>query len=361
VSGDRSSQPGPGVDVPARPDDLAGPAGPARRPSPEPSLATVLATTLRLWLRRRVLRVADDARIGALRWTAVTAAVLLVAAAVGGGVAVALVRSRPAPSRSAQAAGHQHHHAPPPVTPAQAESTANEQAAAAWIVAQAAPGTTVTCDVAMCTALQTAGFPATQLVMLGPGSTLPPAGKAGTAGLVVETAAARADIGSQLPAGAPQVLASFGTTPEQVEVRVIGGTPAGFRAAARAAIATDAKAGRNLARDHQLHLSGTARAQLGSGLVDPRLVYLLGQLVAAKPVYVTGFGNADPGVAWPAELRSVTITGFVRGSGRHRVNILGSVLRLLRGQPARYRAIIQQGTGPGGVTLTIGFPAPGPL
>jgi hypothetical protein len=367
VSGERSPQPGPGLDVPARPDDSAGsdragPAGPAQRPSlPEPSLARVVATTLRLWLRRRVLRVADDAPIGALRWTAVTAAVLVVAAAVGGGVAVALPRSRPALSRSALAAADQHHHALRPSASAQAESAA-EQAAAAWIAAQVAASTSVWCDVVMCTALQTAGFPATQVVMMSPGSTLPTVGRGGAAGLVVETAAAQADLGHQLPVAAPQVLASFGTSPEMVQVRVIGGTPAAFRAAARAAIIADAKSGRNLARNHRLHLSAAARAQLGSGLVDPRLVFLLGQLVAAKPVYVTSFGNADPGVAWPAELRSVTITGFVGGSARHRVNVLGAVLRLLRSQPARYRAIVQQGIGPGGeVALTIGFPAPGPL
>ncbi len=358
MSGDRLPQPGPGLKVSARPDEPASAAGPARRPSsPEPSLARVVATTLRLWLRRRVLRVADNARIGALRWTAVTAVVLIVAAGVAGGVAIALPRSRAVPPTA-----HAHRHAAPPITPAQAESRADEQAAAAWIVAQVAAGTTVSCDVAMCTALQTAGFPATQLVMLAPGSTLPAASKHGSAGLVLETAAAQADLGAQLPAAAPQVLASFGTSPEVVQVRVIGSTPVAFRAAARAAIAADARSGRNLARNRRLHLPGAARAQLGSGLVDPRLVFVLSELVAAKPVYVTGFGDADPGVAWPAELRSVTITGFVRGSGRHRVDILGAVLRLLRSQPARYRAVIQQGTGPGGEpTLTLEFLAPGPL
>jgi hypothetical protein len=352
VSGDGSPRPGPGLDVPARPDDHAA----ARRPSsPEPSLARVLATTLRLWLRRRVLRVADDARIGALRWTAVTAVVLVVAGAAGAGVAVALPASPSAPSRA------HHQHAPPPVPPAQADLTANEQAAAAWIVAQVTAGTTVTCDVAMCTALQVAGFPATRLVMVAPGSTLPAAGKAG-AGLVVETAAALGDLGPQLPAGSPQVLASFGANPERVQVRVIGGTPAAYRAAVRAAVAADAKSGRKLARNHRLHLAGPARAQLLSGLVDPRLVFLLGKLVATYPVYVTGFGNANPGAAWPAELRAVTITGLLRGSGKHRVGDVGAVLRLLRRQPARYRAVILKGTSPGGeVTLTIGFRAPGPL
>ncbi len=357
VPGDRSPQSSQGLDAPARPDDLATTARPAHRPPPpEPSLARVFATTLWLWLRRRGLRVADDARIGALRWTA-AAAVLIVAGAVGGGVAVALPRSRSVPP-----AAHLNHHAPPRISPAQAASTANERAAAAWIVAQVASGTTVSCDVAMCTALQTAGFPATQLVTLVPGSTLPAASKHSAAGLVVETAAAQEDLGLQLSAGAPQVLASFGKSPELVQVRVIGGTPGAFRAAARAAIAAGAKSARNLARDRRLHLARTARARLGSGLVDPRLVFLLGRIALAYPVYVTGFFNANPGSAWPAEFRAVTITGLVLGSGRHRVSNLGGVLRLLRSQPPRYRAVIQQGSGPGGeVTLTIEFRAPGPL
>jgi hypothetical protein len=356
VSGDRSSQPGPGVDVPARPDDLAGSAGPAQRPSPEPSLAKVLATTLRLWLRRRVLRLADDSRVGALRWTAVTAVVLIVAGAAGGGVVLALPGSAPA-----SAAVHQHRHAPR-ISPAQAELTANEQAAAAWIAGQVAAGTNVACDAVMCTALETAGFPATQLLMFGPGSMLPPASKRGAAELVVETVAAQADLGRQLPAAAPQVLATFGAKPELVQVRVIGGSPAAFRAALHGAIAADAKLGRSLIHDYRLHLAGPARAQLGSGLVDPRLEFLLARLVAAHAVYVTGFGNANPGLASPAELRAVTITGLVRGTGKHRISDLSAVLRLLRSQPAGYRAAIQQGSGPGGeVTLTIGFRAPGPL
>jgi hypothetical protein len=144
VPGDRSPQSGSGLDARARPD-------PASRPvRPEPSLARVIATTLRLWLRRRVLRVADGNRIGPLRWTAVAALVLIVCGAAGGGAAVAF-KTTPPPPRP------RHHHVPR-ITPLQAETAANEQAAAAWIVAQVAPGTNVACDPAMCTALQSAGF-----------------------------------------------------------------------------------------------------------------------------------------------------------------------------------------------------------
>jgi hypothetical protein len=341
VPGDRSPQSGSGLDARARPDRASRPV------RPEPSLARVIATTLRLWLRRRVLRVADGNRIGPLRWTAVAALVLIVCGAAGGGAAVAF-KTTPPPPRP------RHHHVPR-ITPVQAETAANEQAAAAWIVAQVAPGTNVACDPAMCTALQSAGFRAAGQRTLG--NTLP----AGP-GLVVATSAARAELGSQLTAGAPEIVAGFGTGRAIVEVRVLGGTAAAYRATARAAIAANRKSARKLAGNRRLHLAGTSRSKLLSGLVDARLVVLLGRLVKAHPVYVSAFGNADPGDAWPAELRSVSISRLVRGSGRHRVSDLRAVLQLLHGQRPPYRAIVHEVHGRAGrVTLTVGFPAPSPL
>jgi hypothetical protein len=353
VSSDPSPRPGSGLDAPARPAGADGPGGSARGPGrAEPSLARVLATTVHLWLRRRVLRVTDGARVGALRWIAVSAVVAIVIGGAGG-AAVALHHPPASPHRP-------RHHAPPPVTPVQAATSVNEQAAAAWIQAQVAPGTLVTCDPAMCADLQTAGFPIAQLAALARGGTV-----TGSTGLVVQTLAANADLGGQLPATAPQVLASFGTGPATVQVRVIGSTAAAFRPAALAAIGRDAKNGRYLASNRRLHLSAVARRQLVRGRVDPRLVHVLARLLAVRAlrgVHVTAFGSADPGVAWPAELRSATIAGLTRGAGRHRAGDLALVLRLLRSQPARYRASVQEQAGRRGqITVLIGFPAPGPL
>jgi hypothetical protein len=347
VSGDRSPQSGSGLDVTAQPE--AGNGAAIRPVRPEPSLARVIATTLRLWLRRRVLRVADGNRIGPLRWTAVVAVTLIACAAAGGGAAAALKTTPPIPS-------HPRHHVQR-ITPAQAGTTADEQAAAAWIVAQIAPGTAIACDPVMSSVLRRAGLPAARELALSPASGLPVG-----PGLVVATSAARAEFGSQLTAAAPEVVASFGRGAQIVEVRVLGWTPAAFRSAARAAIAANKKAAAKLARNRRLHLAGSARAQLLSGLVDERLVVLLGRLVAARPVYVSAFGNADPGDAWPAELRSVSISRLVHGTGRRRVSDVRAVLRLLHGQRPPYRAIVQELHGPAGrVTLTIGFPAPSPL
>jgi hypothetical protein len=354
VSSDLSPQPGSGLDAPSRPEGTDAAGSPRRPASAEPSLAHVIATTLRLWLRRRVLHVADGARIGALRWTAVAAVVLIVAGAAGGGAAAALARSQPARPAA-------RHHAPPPISPAQAATTANEQAAAGWIASQVARSTTVACDPAMCPHLQAAGFPETQQLMLQPGSTLPVAA-AGTTALVVATAEAHAYLGAQLTDAAPEVLASFGAGQEGVQVRVIGSNPAAFRSAARAALAGAVKRGKSLSRNRRVHLAGQARRQLLSGLIDPRLLVVLDRLVAAHPVELIGFGSAAPGTAWPAQLRSVTITGLVHGSGRHRTSDVAAVLRLLHRQPVAYRPTVQQGKGTdGAVTLTIEFPAPSPL
>ena len=353
MSGELAPQPGSGLEIPDRPGDARDVAGLARKPAPqpEPSLVRVMITTLRLWLRRRVLRVADGASIGALRWTAVTAVVLVVAGAAGGGIAAAVTRSHPAPVRT-------QHHAPPPprITPAQAETTANEQAAASWIVSQVAAGTTVACDPAMCGHLVSAGLPAAQQATIQSAQSV-----AAGSGLLVSTSVLRKQAGAQVLAHAPRVVAAFGTGAEAVQVRLLTTkTATAFRTALLHAIAAARKAGRGLSRNSNLHVSGTARRELRSGRVDPRLMVVLGRLATARSISVAGFSGAAPGASWPAQLRFARIDGLVRGS--HRVNSVGAVLRELRRQHAPYRANLQELHEPGGgVAVMIEFPAPSPL
>jgi hypothetical protein len=345
VSGDMSPLPGSGLDTTVKPDAGARRYSAARR-SAEPSLARVMGTTVRLWFRRRVLRVPDGARTGALRWSGVTAAVLVVAGAAAG-LAVWLSGVQPAPARA-------HHPASPPPDPALALTAANEREAGAWIMAQVAPGTSIGCDPTMCGYLQAMGQAAAQQVVLQPEGTLP-----GTAAVIVATPVVRAQSGATLGSQAQEVIASFGTGPEQVQVRVTG---TGYPTAARRAVAASAKAGRALARNRRLHLAVTAQRVLVSGRVDPRLQVVLRRLLAAHPVYVLGFGDTGPGASWPALLRSVSIGRLVRGTGRHRVSDLAAVLRLLRAQGAPYRpAVVQQRLAGGQIVLTIEFPAPSPL
>ena len=104
--------------------------------------------------------------------------------------------------------------------------------AAAWVAEQVSPDVTVSCDAPMCAALQNHGFPASKLVVLGPATpdTLPSV-------VVVETATVRGLFGSSLAlTWAPAVLASFGSGPGAITVRVVaprGG--AAYRAALQAA------------------------------------------------------------------------------------------------------------------------------
>jgi len=341
VSGDVS--PHPGIDAPGRHGGESG-AG-ARRPAlPEPSLARVLGTTLRLWWRRRVLRVPDGAGIGMLRWAALAVAVLVVAAA---GTALGVTRSTPPPAR--------HQRAAPRPNPVLVQTVANEQSAATWIAAQVAAGTPVGCDPAMCVRLQSAGLPATQDAVLQAGSTLP------AGAVVVATPALRADLAAQLASSAPETLASFGAGREQVAVlATTATTAAAFITAGQHAFAASAIDGRALARNPGLHLSAATRHVLDSGQVDMRLLVLLQRLLAAHPVYVVSFGDAGPGATWPAQLRSVTIDGLVQA--KHKAGDLAAVLRLLRRQPAPYQATVQEvAAAGGGIALVIQVPAPSPL
>ena len=357
MSGEAAPLAGSGVDTSARPEDGDRASEPARRyvPLAEPSLAHVIATTLRLWLRRRVLRVADGASVGALRWTAVAAVIVVLMSAAAGGVAAGLHSHHAAPRPHRHMRGQ----APSPVSSAQAATTANEQAAVAWIMSQVAPGTAVACDQGMCGQLQSAGFPANELGELTPALATPSGSRPA---LVVSTPATRAAAGSDLALSAPQIIASFGSGSQQVQVRVRGSqTPAAFRTAAQAAIAAAKRSGRNLARNPRLHLLGQSRRELLSGLVDPRLLVVLGKLLAAHRMYLTGFSDGAPG-GWPDELRAVTVVHLFRRVGEHKVSDLGAVLRLIRKQRDSYRPVLREvHQASGAITLTIQFPAPSPV
>jgi hypothetical protein len=342
VSGDISPQPGSRLHLQHRP------AGVRRTPAPPPSLLHVFATTLRLWLRRRVLRLPDGAKLGALRWAVVAVvAVLAIAGAAGGAVALrTAAQPQPRPA---------HHHAlRPRITPAQVQAMANERSAAAWIAAQLAAGTGVACDPAMCADLQAAGWPAGHLQTLTPGGALP-----GGVVLVVSPAVLQSASAGQ--AGRPpELIASFGSGQESVHVLAGSGTPEQFRAAARAAVAAAHRLGSLLAHEPQVHASGSAGRWLVSGLVDRRLLVVLHRLALIRPLYVAGFGGAAPGAGWPGELRAMTLARLNPGVGPRRD--LGAVLRALRGLPARYRPAVREAHGPGGaIQLHLEFPAPSPV
>jgi hypothetical protein len=310
-------------------------------PAREPSLARVLGTTVRLWWRRRVLRVQDGARIGALRWTALIVVVALVAGGAAAGAVAATRTTKPVPLA-------------PPVprlSRAQLQTQANEQAAGTWLGAQVAATTPIGCDPDMCGYLQAAGYPMSQDVVFQPGATVP-----GSAVLVVSTPALRAQAPAALTGAGPEVIASFGSGRDVVQVLVATEpSPAAFATAAQAAATASAHVGGALARDRGLHLTASARLDLTGGKVDRRLVVLLQKLVAGRQVTVLGFTDAGPGASWTAQFRSVTIAGL----GTRKSTELRAMLKLLRGPRAPYRSSVQVATQPGGGTeLIIVVPAP---
>ena len=347
VSGDISPPGGSRLEAPARPGsgrahNVAG----RRPPRADPSIVRVLATTVRLWWRRRVLRVADGARLGALRWSAVAVVIAVVAA---GGVALGLAGSPPAvPAR----------HVPPHSGPTAAQllTEANEQSASSWLDGQLAAGTQVGCDPAMCGYLQHSGILAAQVVVLKPGAAVP-----GAAAFVISTPALRGRGGAALAAAAPEAIASFGTGQQRVDVLVASpGGAAAFLSAAQQAITASARTARALLRNRQLHVGPGTRRELVSGQVDQRLLGLLHQLVAAHPVFVAGFGDSDPGASFPAQLRSITIDGLTRHVGKRRISYLKADLKVLRRQvPSQGFSWHQVKRANGSAALLIQVPVPG--
>ena len=338
MSGDVSPPGGSWLDAPARPSGQPGRPLVASNAAGEPSLARVVWTTLRLWWRRRVLRVPDEARLGTLRWTAIAAVVALVAASC---VALVAGTGHAVPPAA---------HVPVKPSAAQVETVANERAASQWVAAQVAPGTTVACDAVMCGYLISAGV--SDDVVIGKGS-------AGiSAALVVSTPVLRHQAGSRLAANSPEVVAAFGAGPTRVDVLAATTSTATFLAAAQHAVTASARLGRMLARNGRLYIGVTQRQELAAGQVDQRLLVMLQQMLATHSVHVASFGDADPGANWPAQLRSVTIDDLIHRARGRMVNQVTADLRVVHALQAASDVSTQQIAGPGGAPeLVIQVPA----
>ena len=160
---------------------------PAREPpDPEaqPSWGNVLVTTFRLWLERRGLRRPAAPAAGprsAWRRFGLLGLVLVIFAA--GALTVALVRQA-SPGKPADPGGG-----------SLRAAAAARADAAGWVVGQVSRGAIVACDPVMCSALQARGFPAGNLLALGP-SAGDPLGST----VVVATAAVRNQFAAGWPA-----------------------------------------------------------------------------------------------------------------------------------------------------------------
>jgi hypothetical protein len=315
----------------------------------EPSWPHVIATTLRLWLQRRVA-----GRPGARRRAVVFGAVIIVFAA--GGLTFALAQRQPAPApRPARSS------APAQLSPgAVAAAAANRQAAATWVAAQVSHSVVVSCDPVMCAALQADGFPAGDLLSLS-ASANDPLGSA----VVVSTTALRNQFGSRLPdVYAPVVLAAFGTGPARVDVRVEA--PDGGRAylvTQRADQLARQASGQQLLANKDLHVSAAAGEEIAAGNLDTRLLITLATLAAqVHRVNVIAVGDSGPGASAGVPLRMAELSTLVEpGHPGQNAAYLKAVLAFLKAQRSPFLAsvsVLRQG---GDNVVQVEFAAPSPL
>jgi hypothetical protein len=304
----------------------------------------VLATTVRLWVRRR-LHVLWPARP---IWRVVVVLALVAAIFVAGAVTVRLSASR------AQAGSSQ-----PGGSSALAGAAAQRQRAAGWVATQASPDAIVSCDPVMCAALQARGIPAGRLLVLSD-SRPDPLGS----DVIVATQAVRSQFGARL-AGvyAPVTLASFGTGPARIDVRVVAPDGASaYRAQLAADVAARRAAGAQLLQNRRIQVSAAARAALLAGRVDARLLVALPALAALHPVGIVSFGTASPGASAGVPLRSADITGIGLAGGPQPASpaTLSAFLHAQR-SPYLPSSLEIVRISPQQTVLTVGFPLPSPL
>ena len=313
-----------------------------------PRWPTVIATTVRLWLRRHSARLG---RFRRRRWVAVLA-VLAVMVLAAGGLTVALTRhavtTAPAVGEKAAGAG------------AVAGRTGQDSGAlaAAWVAQQVSRDAVVACDRSTCPVLQARGFPAENLLVLASGATYPL-----FSDVIVATPAVRNMFGSRLQFGyAPAVIASFGSGAARIDVRAIA--PDGA-AAYRAALGSDWAARRSAAADlvsnHRVHAAAAARQALLSGQVESRLLITLAALAVSHSVNVVAFGGSARGASAGVPLREMDISGT--GSPVDRSAELQRMRSFVLAQhpaflPAHVSLVRLAGGGP---ALRIEFGAPSPL
>jgi predicted Ser/Thr protein kinase len=241
-----------------------------------------------------------------------------------------------------------------------AAEAAARTGAITWILQQVSRAAVVSCDPQVCADLVSGGFPSANLLTLGPASTDPLGSD-----LVVATAVIRAQFGGRLASVyAPAIIASFGSGSARIDIWLVfpGGT-ARYRAVQQAALSARKAADVQLLANSQVAVSATARAQLLSGDIDPRLPQLVAAMAASHPVRIVAFVNQSPGGGPASLLRSVDLATVDRAAHLTRAAYLGWIQAFIDAQRAQYRpAWVQQVTlRTGQAVLRIGYGAPSPL
>jgi hypothetical protein len=248
----------------------------------------------------------------------------------------------------------------PPSAAAVRQAAAARAAAATWVAQQVSRDAKVSCDPAMCAALRAHGFPSRALLALGSTSEVPV-----SSAVVVETPAVLSLFGSSLAsAWAPDVLASFGSGPSLVTVRVIAPNGA---AAYQAKLSTDLAdrktAGAALLNDSQISVPALASGQLTAGAVDSRLLEALAFVAGHQPISIVRFGNPGPGASAGVPLRYVDLAEHDRMRHLSSAAYVRSLRALLRTADVTFRPDIMTTAvlADGQHVLRVEVTAPSPL
>ena len=293
---------------------------------------------------------APDAEPESASWLgAGLAALIVIPALVVGSLAVVAVRHMTGTRGSGPAS----------TAPARHEAAVRGEAAA-WVAQQVGRDVAVSCDQAMCAALEARGFPQHDLLVLGPVSPDPR-----HSDVVVETAAVRALFGTSLDqAWAPAVLASFGSGSAGITVRVVAahGTVA-YQTALAGDLAAGKAAGASLLADRRISVPAPARAQLNAGLVDLRLLSALTALSRHLPVSIVEFGNVGTGASPGMPFRFADLSQASQVAGLTQAAYVRSVHSYLSGLDTGLRPVrtVPVVLPDGQAVLRVEFSAPSPL
>jgi hypothetical protein len=182
---------------------------------------------------------------------------------------------------------------------------------------------------------------------------------------VIATAAIQAQFGARLASVyAPAIIASFGSGNARIDILLVfpGGT-ASYRTGEQAALRARKAAGAELLANSQIAVSATARAQLLSGDVDPRLPMLLVAMAGSHPVRIVDFVNQSPGGGPASLLRSVDVATADGAAHLTRAAYLDWMQTFIDAQTAQYLPSWAQEVTlrSSQAVLRIGYGAPSPL
>jgi hypothetical protein len=333
----------------------------------EPSWGQVVATTLSLWLSRRLPRVGlrrprgfrgPSRHVSRRAARGLQLAVLLLALTA---VTLTTLRLTGTSARAARSSvADRSHPARARQAPSDGAAATVRAQAAAWIAGQVSSDEIIACDPVMCAALQAQGVAAGRLLPVGPTTTSLP-----SADVIAASPSIRGQFGGQLSDDyAPRLLASFGSGASLIDVRAaFPGGVAAYNSALRADYSARKSAGAQLLRSRRIMVSPQGASQLEACAVDTRLLVMLAALASLQPLRVVAFGDPSPGATVPATdlpLREVIITS---ADSRDGAAGLASVLAMVRAQRAPYQpayaTIVDSAAGQ--AELLIEFAAPSPL